>query len=63
MLQDVVGEGGEVEAGLVGVAEPGTAGHGQHALARVHLHAEQLHRTRAKVPTCTYEWLHGHDTF
>lgn len=30
VLQSFVGQGSQVEAGLVGVAEPGAAGHGQN---------------------------------
>ena len=40
IVEDVVGEGSEVEPGLVGVGEPGSAGDCQHALRAMHPHSE-----------------------
>ena len=39
-----------MEAGLVGVGEPGAAGHGQDALRPVHADTEQLHWPGSEIP-------------
>ena len=49
-VEDIVGERSEVEARLIGIAEPGPTGDSQDTLRRMHLHTKQLHWPCAKVP-------------
>lgn len=50
VVEDVIGERGEMEARLVGVGEPGATRDCQHTLRTLHPHSEQLHRPRTQVP-------------
>ena len=50
VLEALVGEGREVEAALVHVAEPGAAGQRQHGLGALHSDLEEFDWPRAQVP-------------
>jgi len=50
VLEALVGEGREVEAALVHVAEPGAAGEGEHGLGALHSDLEEFDWPRAQVP-------------
>ena len=49
-VKDIVRERREVEARLIGIAQPGAAGDGKDTLRGVHLHTKQLHWPCAKIP-------------
>ena len=49
-VKDIVRERREVEARLIGIAQPGPAGDSQDTLRGMHLHTKQLHWPCTKVP-------------
>lgn len=49
-LQSLIGQGSQVETGLIGVTEPGTAWHGQHLGRTQH--------STARLNSVQHEWMH-----
>lgn len=62
VLQRLIGQGGQMEAGLVWIAEPGAAGHGQHLKAKkIHSCSEHTttYRGKGEMISCILTFFHN----